>query len=324
MLPSLAVGPGLASSPPHGAIQLHPGAGWAMGGHGHVPRLAQRRDIGPFPAHVTGLWCRWRCPEGGSWRPGALPPRHQPLPGPPGAAWRQGNTGCGDVDTVLVPSCGATGMGLDRSAGGTEAATGRRNVPLHIPVSQGPRHLCRRLPPLSHGGDSEVAGEGGHSHAWAQRWGIARSSMEGFGVLKGSSRAVSPCPHPAQREGVPAGWLPVPLSPSRLPPARRLAGGASRGLYALLAHFLPSVSNSSWRLLLPAFFQLKKKNPRHLLSVRLPEAGALPCPAPAAGAARGGDSGCPRCPASLLVPFYVGHRIGDRPATSLCPGVTNP
>jgi len=111
-------------------------------------------------------------------------------------------------------------------------------------------------------------------------WDAARSGVEGFGALTGSGTAVSPCP---RLPGVPWG-----ACPSRH--AARLA--VPPRLCALLARFLPSVSNSSWPPLLPAFFQLKttkkKKNPRHLLGVQLPEARALPCPAPAGwGAGRG-------------------------------------
>lgn len=76
------------------------------------------------------------------------------------------------------------------------------------------------------------------------------------------------------------GWLWGPPCPPRPHPATHATrctrlqelsllcspqpGGASRGL---LAHFLPSVSNSSWRPLLPAFFQLKKNKIPGILSV---------------------------------------------------------
>lgn len=111
--------------------------GWVGNGGDMAP--APRRDVGLFPVAVT---VSPAVPKGRK-RAAANPSSRQPLPGPPGAAWRRGSAGCGDVVAVLVPSAVTTGAGLDRSAGGTEVAVGRRNVPLHIPVSQGPRRLCR-------------------------------------------------------------------------------------------------------------------------------------------------------------------------------------
>lgn len=88
-------------------------------------------------------------------------------------------------------------------------------------------------------------------------------------------------------------WLWGPLCPPRPHPATRATrctrlqelsllcspqpGGASRGL---LAHFLPSVSNSSWRLLLPAFFQLKKRKSQASSQCAAPGGSALLCPTP--------------------------------------------
>lgn len=178
------------------------------------------------------------------------------------------------VAVLVPPSCGGhrgwAGWGGWRHRGrrwpSCCRAVGKRN-------GEALCHLCSELSPLSHSGDDEVAVHGTGQRGWAQEpgtrvgsapGGAARSGAGGFGVLGGSTEAVSPCPRAARcvrmRESS--------LLPVLLPSARRWPGGASRGLYALLTHFLPSVSNSSWRLLLPAFFQLKKKKKKSQASSR--------------------------------------------------------
>lgn len=178
---------------------------------------------------------------------------------------------------------------------------GRRKLPLCIPVSQGPRHLCCQPPPLSHSGDSEVAGEGGHGHGWAQRRGAA---LEGFGVLRGSSEAARPRPRPAKCgcRGVPPGCLPVPAPPGTPLGWRCLPGALRppRTLPAVCFQFLLASAP-------PRFLPIKKKIPGIFSacgSQRLERCCALLWQA---GAVRGGDGGCPRCPAS---PFTWGVGSG--------------
>ena len=86
-------------------------------------------------------------------------------------------------------------------------------MPLCVPVSQGPCHLCRQLLPLSHSGDSEVAGRVGMATRGLSSGVQQGEALEAFGVLKGSSKAASPRPRAAKRghRGVPTGCLPIPL-----------------------------------------------------------------------------------------------------------------
>lgn len=125
-----------------GPLGSPPAAPWGRVGTGGDaapgPRLAARTRVRPFPVRVTG-----RGVAGGARReeagghelflPGSLCRDHLGLPGA---------TGCRDTVAVLVPSCGATGAGLGRSAGGPAVAEGRSEVPLHILVSRSPRHFC--------------------------------------------------------------------------------------------------------------------------------------------------------------------------------------
>lgn len=90
--------PGLASS-----CTLGPGG--HRGGRGPRPE-ARCEDTRPaLPRACHGARCRRRCPQGGSGRPRALPPR-QPLPGPPGAAWRHGMQGHGRCPCPLLRGYG--------------------------------------------------------------------------------------------------------------------------------------------------------------------------------------------------------------------------
>lgn len=147
------------------------------------------------------------------------------------------------------------------------------------------------------------------------KWPGYGHSMEGFGVLKGSSKAASPSPHPARREGVPVGCLLVPiLAPPSTPLGWRCLPGALRPPHTLPAVCFQFLLASAPPCLLP-IKKRGKKYPRHLLGVRLPEA-------PVSWGCAGGDGGCPRCPTSLLVPVYVGYRAGNHPATSLRPGLS--
>lgn len=101
------------------------------------------------------------------------------------------------------------------------------------------------------------------------------------------------CPHPTRWEEVPAGAARPHPSPPIPPPGWRCLPG----LCALLTHFLPSASNSSWRPLLPAFCQLKKpKTPGIFWACGSRRLQCCRAPCQRAGAAWGGDSGCKRCP----------------------------
>lgn len=224
----------------------------------------------------------------------------------------------------LSPPAWPRGAGLDRLAGGTEVATGRRNVPLHVPVSRGPCDLCHRW---SHSGDGEVAGEGGHGHAWAQRRGTARSDAGGaLGCSRAAARLRPHVPILPSTKGYPRGPCPSP-SPIPAPPGtllgwRCLPGALRppRTLPAVCFQFLLASAP-------PCFLPIKKNNKKKKIpgifsacgSQRLERCRAPLCQA---GAAWGGDGGCPWHLTSLFMPVYVGDRAGDCPATPPCPGLS--
>lgn len=134
-------------------------------------------------------------------------------------------------------------------------------------------------------------------------------------MLKGGSKAESPCPHPAKRgrRGVPTGCLPVPAPPST-PLGWRCLPGALRP-----PHTLPAVC---FQFLLasapPCFLPIKKKIPGIFSACGSQRLERCCAPLRRAGAARGGDSGCLQRPASLFVPLQV----RDHPATPPCPGLS--
>lgn len=304
---------------------MHPGAGWATRG-GHGPQLEayseeRRRSL---PCACCGAAVSPAVPEGRK-RAATSPSSPAASPGTtwgclaPGEGW--------DAATwsdVFVPSCVATGAGLGRLAGGTEVATGRRNVPLHVPVSRGPCDLCHRW---SHSGDGEMAGEGGHGHAWAQRRGYSEERHgEALGCSRAAARLRPHVPILPSMKGYPRGPCPSP-SPIPAPPGtllgwRCLPGALRppRTLPAVCFQFLLASAP-------PCFLPIKKKNPKKKKKIpgifsacgsqRLER-----CHAPLwqAGAAWGGDGGCPWHLTSLFMPVYVGGRVGDCPATPPCPG----